>query len=197
MTERNEGMQLIFLSHPQVVVEPAVPVTQWHLAPQGRAALQKFLSRNLLPVPDIIFCSEETKAQQTAALAGKYFKRGVHTHCGLGENDRSATGFLPPAEFEQVADQFFAKPHQSVRGWETAAAAQKRICNALADIMALAVDAQYQVVMIAGHGATGTLLYCALAGLPVSRDYDQPEQGHYWCYDYKTRKMLHHWYAIC
>lgn len=36
------------------------------------------------------------------------------------ENDRSSTGFLPPEEFEVVADAFFAQPGVSVRGWETA-----------------------------------------------------------------------------
>ncbi len=189
-------MQLIFLSHPQVVVEPAVPVTQWHLSAQGKAALQAFLARSVWPVPDSIVSSEEVKAQETAALLSRHFKRDFHTYRELGENDRSATGFLPPSEFEQVADQFFAEPQQSVRGWERAADAQTRICSAVADIMAASAKVQHQLVMIAGHGATGTLLYCALAGLPISRIYDQPSQGHYWHYDDETKQMLHHWRAI-
>ena len=32
----------------------------------------------------------------------------------LGENDRSATGYLPKAEFEAMADAFFARPDESV-----------------------------------------------------------------------------------
>lgn len=31
----------------------------------------------------------------------------------MHENDRSATGFLPPPEFEAVANQFFANPHKA------------------------------------------------------------------------------------
>ena len=46
---------------------------------------------------------------------------------GLGENDRSSTGYLPKAEFEAVADAFFARPEESVRGWERAVDAQRRI----------------------------------------------------------------------
>jgi hypothetical protein len=34
----------------------------------------------------------------------------------MRENDRAATGFLPPAEFEVTADAFFARPRESVRG---------------------------------------------------------------------------------
>lgn len=189
-------MQLIFLSHPQVVVDPAVPVEHWHLSQAGRVALQQFLERNILPVPDMIWSSTETKAQETAALLGAYFNKAVQNHIALGENDRSATGFLPPAEFEQLADQFFAQPHHSVRGWERAVDAQARICTAVRDIMDAAAKVQHKNIIICGHGATGTLLYCALAGLPVSRHYDQPSQGHYWHYDDGAKQMLHHWRNI-
>ena len=189
-------MQLIFLSHPQVVVDPIVPVERWHLSLAGRAALQQFLECNILPLPDMIWSSTETKAQETAAILGAHFKRPVQNHVALGENDRSATGFLPPAEFEQVADQFFAQPLHSVRGWERAVDAQARICSGVSDIMDAAAKAQHKNIIICGHGATGTLLYCALAGLPVSRHYDQPSQGHYWHYDDGAKQMLHHWRNI-
>jgi hypothetical protein len=34
----------------------------------------------------------------------------------LGENDRSATGFLEPDVFETTADRFFAEPDRSIDG---------------------------------------------------------------------------------
>jgi hypothetical protein len=42
----------------------------------------------------------------------------------MHENDRSATGFLPPPEFEAVADAFFVRPLESVRGQYTAGAVE-------------------------------------------------------------------------
>ena len=45
----------------------------------------------------------------------------------MGENDRSATGFLPGPDFEAMADRFFAQPDQSAEGWERAVDAQARI----------------------------------------------------------------------
>ena len=44
----------------------------------------------------------------------------VEERPGIGENDRSATGFVPAEEFEALADTFFADPHTSIRGWERA-----------------------------------------------------------------------------
>lgn len=188
--------RLIFLTHPQVVVDAAIPVTQWHLSQGGRDALQYFLFENLLPVPNVIWSSEETKALETAAILSKHFNCALHVHPALGENDRSATGFLPVAEFERVADQFFAYPDVSICGWETAVDAQSRIVAAVSDILRNATRSGNEIILLAGHGATGTLLYCALAGLPISRQYDQPSQGHYWCYDYTAQQMLHGWCSI-
>jgi hypothetical protein len=34
----------------------------------------------------------------------------------LGENDRSATGFLEPDVFDATADRFFAEPDRSIDG---------------------------------------------------------------------------------
>jgi hypothetical protein len=57
---------------------------------------------------------------------------------GFGENDRSATGYLPRVEFETVADNFFACPENSVRGWERAIDAQRRIAEAVNRAISLA-----------------------------------------------------------
>ena len=54
----------------------------------------------------------------------------------LHENDRSATGYLPPDRFEAVADRFFAEPETSVLGWERAVDAQARIVACVARIVA-------------------------------------------------------------
>jgi broad specificity phosphatase PhoE len=74
-------------------------------------------------------------------------------------------GILPPEEFERVADQFFASPEVSVRGWERAIDAQSRIVQAVEGIAEL--DKTEGAVAIVSHGAVGTLLYCHLAGRPI------------------------------
>jgi broad specificity phosphatase PhoE len=49
---------------------------------------------------------------------------------------------------------------------------------------------------IVSHGGVGTLLLCHLSNLPISRDHDQPSQGHYWSYSMRAQSMLHGWQSI-
>src|SRR5262249_48392461 len=88
----------------------------------------------------------------------------------LGEN--SATGFLAKDEFEATVDAFFAPPHKNIGGAEPAADAQARIIRAVE--LAVSQTLERADIAIVGHGGTGTLLYCHLAGVAIDRRYDQP-----------------------
>jgi broad specificity phosphatase PhoE len=110
-----------------------------------------------------------------------------------GENDRTATGPVPPGEFEILANQFFREPARSVRGWERAVDAQARIGTALADL--IHTDAPGDVAVV-GHGGVGTLWYCQLLGLEIDRRYDQPKQGHYFRVDRVTARPTCAWLPI-
>ncbi len=169
-----DGGAVIFISHPEVIVDPARPVTRWQLSDTGIARMRDFAERI---APTAIWASAETKAIEAAGILAAAHGMPVHVDHALHENDRSATGFLPPAEFEAMADAFFANPNERVRGWESAAAAQARIVAAWDRIRAQGDAA------IVAHGAVGTLLLCHLRGLPISREYDQPSQGHFWRLD--------------
>ena len=110
----------------------------------------------------------------------------------LHENDRSSTGFLPPEEFERVADAFFARPDDCVRGWERAVDAQARIVQAIE--AELARDSGDRDVIIAGHGAVGTLLMTHLLGQSISRALDQPAGGgNVFAFDRDSRRVIHRW----
>lgn len=143
-----------------------------------------------------VFCSTEKKAIDGAViLAGKLDLQ--YAECAsLGENDRSSTGFLPPAEFENVADQFFSEPAMSVRGWETAVDAQRRIVAAVRDITSSGT-VQFPAAIVS-HGAVGTLLLCHLNGWSIDRRHDQPGSGggNYFCFHADTGVVEHGWSAI-
>ncbi len=78
-----------------------------------------------------IHCSSEQKAIDGAYIVAEALSLPYKIVESLGENDRSATGFLPKEEFERTADQFFIHPEVSIRGWETAQAAQQRIIRCI------------------------------------------------------------------
>jgi len=181
-----------FVTHPEVVVDPGVPVTDWHLSVPGRARAERLARADWVPSVARVVASAERKAQETAAVLAAARGLAVATDAELGENDRSATGFLPPAEFEATADAFFASPRTSVRGWESAEDAQRRVVRAVLRWTATAdVTTAY-----VSHGAVGTLLHCALTGSPVDRRHDQPGQGSWFAFDPVAWTAAHPWRRI-
>ena len=128
----------------------------------------------------------EPAAAHAAALGVQ-----IEVREGMHENDRSATGFLPPRELESVANRFFAEPRKSARGWERTRDARARIVQEAEIVLD---RAQHGHVLFVGHGAVGTLLYSHYAGLAISRIHDQPAGGgHYFSMIRGTRKVLHPW----
>lgn len=185
-----------YLTHPQVLIDPHKPVPNWSLNDVGRARVEALVqSLGALSGTTRIISSDETKALETAAPLAAALGIHVEVRPTMHENDRSATGFLPPPEFEAVANQFFAHPHNSIRGWETAYSAQQRI---LSEVQTVLDGHDTGDILFVGHGGVGTLLYCALAGLPIDRKYDQgPGGGGCWFeFDLQDRTPSGGWMAM-
>lgn len=164
-------MKLWYLTHADVVIDPDVPVTDWGLTDRGRARHHSFAQR----VGGIgsLFCSCERKAIEGASIIADAQGLTLHQVKALHENDRSATGYLPEPEFEAMADAFFARPSENIRGWESAADAQTRIVSTLKDIVSGAPTAGD--ILVVAHGAVGALLRAHLLGDSISRSHDQPQ----------------------
>lgn len=122
-----------------------------------------------------IVSSAETKAIETARILAETSGAAIEIIEAMHENDRSATGFLPPPEFEKAADWFFAHPEESFHGWERAIDAQARIIGAVKAV--LDRHEPQQPIAFVGHGGVGTLLKCHIEGRGISRAKDQPPGG--------------------
>lgn len=167
--------RLVFVTHPEVVIDPAVPVPRWHLKDSGIARLRRFAAGGALARVGAVWSSTECKAIEAAGILAGALGLGVRVREDLGENDRSSTGFLPPPEFERMADAFFARPEESVRGWERAADVQARIASAVRGVVA--AEEAAGDILVSSHGAVGALLRGHLLGAPISRALDQPAAG--------------------
>ena len=167
-------MRLIFLSHPEVVIDPAVPVPDWSLSGKGRARLERAAAAGW-PSVERIVSSSERKAREAADILGIARKIQPDVHPGLAEIDRSATGFVSHERHEALAQRLFDEPDQSADGWETARHAQDRAIGALREVLSTPAD-----VLIVGHGGTGTLIWCHLAGSKIDRAHDQKAMGSVW-----------------
>ncbi|MNL24211.1 Histidine phosphatase superfamily [compost metagenome] len=165
----------LYITHPQVQIDPAVPVPKWGLSEAGHARAEATAKLPWVRTLGRIVSSDETKAIETANRLAGAAGIAVEIDETMGENDRSATGFLPPPEFEKAADRFFAHPDESFNGWERAIDAQARISAAVFRIL----DQHDPKVPIAfvGHGGVGTLLKCRLGGTVISRSADQKGGG--------------------
>jgi broad specificity phosphatase PhoE len=165
----------LYITHPQVKIDADVPVPKWGLSDLGAQRARLAAASPWAAQLQRIICSDETKAIETGEILAR--ASGIHVEIveGMHENDRSATGFLPPPEFEKAADWFFANPDDSFLGWERAIDAQRRIVSAVEHILS-SHDASQPIAFV-GHGGVGTLLKCHLQGRPIGRDRDQPAGG--------------------
>ena len=183
-----------YITHPQVQIDPSIPVPEWGLSDIGRARASAMLEQPWVGSIRRIVASAERKAIETAEILARHLGLTVELREAMRENDRSATGFLPPPEFEAVADQFFANPHKSIRGWERAIDAQQRIVG---EVEAVLDAADSGDIVFVGHGGVGTLLLLSLSGREISREADQPAGGgNYFAYDVGAHSVVHGWRPI-
>ena len=167
-----------YVTHPQVRIDPAVPVPDWGLSDVGRARAQAAARCGWARGLTALVASAERKAVETAEILAAPRGLGVEIRPLTHENDRSATGFLPPPEFEAVANEFFARPLARIR----------------AEVDAALADWTGGDVAFVGHGGVGTLLWCALAGVAIDRRHDQLAGGGcVFSFDIATRRVHGGW----
>ncbi len=188
--------RLIFITHGEVRIDPAVPVPEWGLSEVGVRRHRAFNAAGPVGTIGAIYCSGERKAIDAAAILAEAVGAPPRIVESLHENDRSATGFLPPAEFQATADLFFAHPNDSIRGWERAADAQARIVAAVAAI--ITQDRSGDDIAVVAHGGVGALLLCHVLGAAISRQYDQPGSGggNYFMFDARSWALEQGWRDI-
>jgi broad specificity phosphatase PhoE len=185
-----------FITHPEVVIDPSVPVPDWPLSCKGIRRMTLMLGQPWVGRVRAIFSSAERKAVEAARIMAVHLSISPVIIDDLRENDRSSTGYLPKAEFEALADKFFARPEESVRGWERAIDAQCRIVGAVDHAISMApTDGDIAII---SHGAVGALLLCQLRGVSISRREDQPPGGggNMYSFDMATRRLLTGWHPM-
>ncbi|MBW9090344.1 histidine phosphatase family protein [Rhizobium wenxiniae] len=185
----------LYITHPQVRIDPKVPVPQWGLSDIGRHRAQKASQQPWAQKLGRIVSSDETKAIETAEILAAVADVSIMLAPDTHENDRSATGFLAPPEFEAAADWFFANPTESFKGWEKAVDAQARIVAAFDRI--LSDHNPDMPIAFVGHGGVGTLLKCHLLQTPITRSHDQPGGGgNLFCFSLADRTVSCDWTPI-
>ncbi len=159
---------LIFLTHPEVVIDPNQPVPEWPLNAIGSARMERFTEQLADRDVSAIYASTERKAMDGAAIVAERLGLSYATDPDLGENDRSATGYIAPPEFWDVVREFFSNPHKSIRGWERAIDSQARIVNAISRI--LREDETSGDIVVVSHGGVARLLTAHLQQVEIGQE---------------------------
>jgi broad specificity phosphatase PhoE len=154
-----------------------------------------FAARRVIPSGWPIFSSAERKAIELAKIIAAVSGAEIVVEEAFGENDRSATGYLPPDRFEALVDRFFGDPARGPDGWESAEAAQQRIVTA-AEAALRGAPARHAV--FCGHGGVGTLLKCWAGNRAIARREDQREiawrgGGNCFAFTLEPRGLLGDW----
>jgi broad specificity phosphatase PhoE len=186
--------KFFYISHPEVVIDPATPVPQWHLSEVGRARAAVLSCREWMREVEAIYSSNERKARDLAEIIGATLSIEPRYLDGLCEIDRTSTGFLEANDHEATADAFFAHPYVSIRGWERAADAQARIATAIGS--AIDETREARAVAVCGHGGVGALYLCKLKGVAISRGEQQRGMGNYYVFETPSARLLHGWRPI-
>jgi broad specificity phosphatase PhoE len=168
MTEAD--WRLLFVTHTEVVIDPDAPIESWPLSDLGRGRMTRFAEALSGAGVTAIWSSAERKAIDGAEILGRRLGLAPKVDAGLGENDRSATGYIAPPEFWEVVRTFFAEPDVSVRGWETARAAQARIVAAVGRVLSAEPTGR---VVVVSHGGVARLLSAQVQGCAIGEE-DQP-----------------------
>jgi broad specificity phosphatase PhoE len=185
----------LYITHPEVILDPASPSTRWQLSPQGRARAEAFARSPALAPIRLLIASAETKTTQTAELlaaGGAALLVGENLH----ENDRSSTGVVPAERLEALLDALYADQELSPGGWESAAASRARIVHATT--VAISRYGHRAPIAFVGHGTVGTLLKCHLAGRVAVRAEDQrrmahPGGGNVFAFSLPDQRLLSDW----
>jgi broad specificity phosphatase PhoE len=187
---------IIFLTHPEVVIDPAVPIPQWPLNAVGRERAERFAEMLVGRGVTAVYASTEQKAMDGAAIVSGRLGLAYGTLEALGENDRSATGYIAPPEFWEVVKEFFGRPHESIRGWERAIDAQSRIVEAVTRIAR--EDPTSGDIVIVSHGGVGALLTAHLQKVAIGQESrpSHPGGGCFLVIDRDAFAIRQDWRAI-
>ncbi|MBF9232976.1 histidine phosphatase family protein [Microvirga alba] len=187
---------LIFVTHPEVVIDPNQPVPEWPLNAIGRARMERFAETLAGKNVSAVYASTERKAMDGAEIVAGRLGLPYRTDEHLGENDRSATGYVAPPEFWEIVAEFFGRPHESVRGWERAIDAQARIVKAVTSVAR--DEPTSGDIVIVSHGGVGCLLTAHLQGVAIGQESrpSHPGGGCYLVLDRDPLALRRDWRVI-
>ena len=158
--------KLVLVRHSQPQIERDVPAAKWRLSALGRRRAESMAARLRDCRANVIWCSREPKAVETAEIVGSALGVSLRVKDGLEEHQRRNVPFFPTTqEFEQAVQAFFAQPCRLVLGTETARQAADRFAAAIENVL----EADSADAIVVTHGTVMALHVARVADIqPMS-----------------------------
>jgi len=179
---------LILIKHARPLVDPTRPPSQWKLSPDGEHRCAALAAAIKTHQPEVLLCSTEIKARQTARLLGESLGLTYASVAGLEEHHRDSVPHLATREFLSLMAIVLKQPRRIVIGEESAGDALARFTAAVEKAMGehpgknLAIVSHGTVIaLFAAHhtGEDGYLLWRAM------------ELPSYLIFDLTTKQITH------
>jgi broad specificity phosphatase PhoE len=122
---------LILVKHSLPEINENVPAREWHLSDEGRKRIHVLVGKLIPYQPDAIISSVEPKARETAILLAENLRLDFLEVEGLHEHDRSQSPYHSKDKFQNLVQEFFARPAELIFGSETANEALMRFRQAV------------------------------------------------------------------
>ncbi len=166
--------KLILVKHSLPEILPEIPASEWHLSAEGRQRCHVLGDELAGHAPDLIFSSQEPKAEETAQIIAQQLVKPLFIVPGLHEHERKAVQFTNEEQFEVSVKEFFEQPDVLVFGEETAAQSLNRFSSATDELISQNRD---QNLVIVSHGTVITLFVannCGIEPFPFRSRLDLP-----------------------
>lgn len=183
--------KLIFVTHPEVKIDPNVPREQWELSEKGKEELQDLLQKDIWNNVRSIYTSKENKAHSVAEEIAKKFNLKVNQIEGLEEVNRTSTGFIDDEKYRFAIEDFYLHPADSYKGWETAYEATERIKKCIDELTANSDDEGFYILI--GHAMVGSCLSCFVRGIDPTFNEDNNILASYIEIDWTNKKIIQDW----
>ncbi len=146
--------KLVLVRHSQPEIERDIPAAEWRLSDIGRRRAESMAANLRGYRANLVWCSREPKAVETAEILGMALGVPTRIEAGLEEHHRDNVPFFPTtAEFGQAIDEFFSQPSRLVLGSETASQARDRFAAAIEAVL----EADSGDAIVITHGTVMSL----------------------------------------
>ena len=166
--------KLILVKHSLPEILPEIPASEWHLSAEGRLRCQVLADELSGHGPDLIFSSQEPKAEETAQIIAQQLVKPLFIVPRLHEHERKAVLFTNQDQFKVSVRDFFEQPDALVFGEETAVQSLNRFSDAVDKLISQNRD---QNLIVVSHGTVITLFAannCGIEPFPFWSRLDLP-----------------------